>query len=164
MDNTIAAAVIAGISGVLGSLTGFTGSLYLAHNETVQKQEEHLIKRRDERKAAYIQAINLVTDWQWRRASNDPNADRDFTIPFVRSATAVRLYGSPASINAVDRIQSGLKQLNNAQDRRSLDVAYTEINAGLDELVEVARSDVGPRLDEDNLPDVSFRRGAGPRT
>jgi len=164
MDNAIAAAVIAGISGVLGSLTGFTGSLYLAHNETVQKQEEHLIKRRDERKAAYIQAINLVTDWQWRRASNDPNADRDFTIPFVRSATAVRLYGSPASINAVDRIQSGLKQLNNAQDRRSLDVAYTEINAGLDELVEVARSDVGPRLDEDNLPDVSFRRGAGPRT
>ena len=104
MDNAIAAAVIAGISGVLGSLTGFTGSLYLAHNETVQKQEEHLIKRRDERKAAYIQAINLVTDWQWRRASNDPNADRDFTIPFVRSATAVRLYGSPASINAVDRI------------------------------------------------------------
>jgi len=164
MDNAIAAAVIAGISGVLGSLTGFTGSLYLAHNETVQKQEEHLIKRRDERKAAYIQAINLVTDWQWRRASNDPNADRDFTIPFVRSAMAVRLYGSPASINAVDRIQSGLKQLNNAQDRRSLDVAYTEINAGLDELVEVARSDVGPRLDEDNLPDVSFRRGAGPRT
>ena len=44
MDNAIAAAVIAGISGVLGSLTGFTGSLYLAHNETVQKQEEHLIK------------------------------------------------------------------------------------------------------------------------
>ena len=164
MDNAIAAAVIAGISGVLGSLTGFTGSLYLAHNETVQKQEEHLIKRRDERKAAYIQAINLVTDWQWRRASNDPNADRDFTIPFVRSATAVRIYGSPASINAVDRIQSGLKQLNNAQDRRPLDAAYTEINAGLDELVDVARSDVGPRLDKDNLPDVSFRRGAGPRT
>ena len=164
MDNAIAAAVIAGISGVLGSLTGFTGSLYLAHNETVQKQVEHLIKRRDERKAAYIQAINLVTDWQWRRASNDPNADRDFTIPFVRSGTAVRLYGSPASINAVDRIQSGLKQLNNAQDRRSLDAAYTEINAGLDELVDVARSDVGPRLDKDNLPDVSFRRGAGPRT
>ena len=101
MDNAIAAAVIAGISGVLGSLTGFTGSLYLAHNETVQKQEEHLIKRRDERKAAYLQAINLVTDWQWRRASNDPNADRDFTIPFVRSGTAVRLYGSPASINVI---------------------------------------------------------------
>jgi hypothetical protein len=163
MDNALAAAVIAGISGVLGSLTGFSGSLYLAHSETAQKQEEHQIKRRDERKAAYMQTINLVTDWQWRRGYNDPNADRDFTIPLVRSATAVRLFGSPASINAVDRIQSGLGQLNNAKDHRSLDAANTEINAGLNELVDVARSEVGP-LPEDKLPDVQFQRGAGPRT
>jgi hypothetical protein len=163
MDNVIAAAIIAGTSAVLDSVAGFAGSLYLAHTQTVQKQEEHQTKRRDERKAAYLQTINLVTDWQWRRAYNDPKADRDFTIPFVRSATAVRLYGSPASINAVDRIQSGLAHLNNAKDQRSIDAANTDIDAGLDDLVDVARSDVGP-LPEDKLPDVPFRRGAGPRT
>jgi hypothetical protein len=161
MDNAIAAAAIAGMSAVLGSLTGVAGSLYTAHTQAAQSNEEHQIKRRDERKAAYLQAINLVTDWQWGRANNSPNADRDFSIPFVRSSTAVRVFCSPAAINAVDKIQIGLSHLNGANDQKSLDAAYTEISRGLDDLVVAARSDVGPRP-EDQLPDVAFRHGAGP--
>src|SRR5438067_1115566 len=122
---------------------------------------EYQIERRKERKEAYLTAIDLVTDWQWREGDPDFDVVRDFSILFVRSATRVRLYGSPASIAAVDHIQEGLAELNRARNKDAGSATHEAINIALDELVIAARADVGPK--DDDLPNVPFRAGAGPR-
>jgi hypothetical protein len=86
---------------------------------------------------------------------------REFTIPFVRAANRVRVYGSPASIAAMDEIQEGFAMLNRAKGEADREAAEKAIRIGHDHFVMAAREDVGPRK-EDHLKDVSFRKGGGP--
>jgi hypothetical protein len=88
----------------------------------------------------------------------------EFTIPFVRSANRVRVHGSPASVAAIDEVQKGFAMSNVAKNDREREAAEEAISTGLDHLVIAARKDVGPNLKDDELDDVSFRPGAGPRT
>src|ERR1700730_7869177 len=48
---------------------------------------------------------------------------REFTIPFVRAANRVRVYGSPASIAAMDEIQEGFAMLNRAKGEAEREAA-----------------------------------------
>jgi hypothetical protein len=89
------------------------------------------------------------------------NIIRDFNVPFVRAANRVRVYGSPASIAAMDEIQEGFAKLNRAEGESEREAAHKAIRAGHDHLVIAARADVGPRND-DQLKDVPFGQGAGP--
>lgn len=75
--------------------------------------------RRGERQAAYQTVIDLLSDWGWR-AEYVKGFDivRDFTIPFVRAANRVRVYGSPASVAAVDEIQESLALLESGQHKQ----------------------------------------------
>ena len=160
-DTSVLAAVIAAAASIGAAVTALLGNLYMATAETRRRRTEAQIERRKERKEAYLAAIDLMTDWQWRL--DDPKFDvvRDFSILFVRSATRVRLYGSPASIAAVDEIQEGLAKLNRARDETGRAGAQETIGTALDHLVIAARADVGPR--DDDLPQLRFREGAGPR-
>ena len=88
---------------------------------------------------------------------------REFTIPFVRVANRVRVYGSPASIAAMDEIQEGFAMLNRAKGEAEREAAEKAIRIGQDHFVIAAREDVGPRK-EDHLKDVRFRQGGGPPT
>jgi hypothetical protein len=158
--------MVAASAAVAGSLIGVLGSLLTSRMETWRKKDEDQNRRRDERKKAYLQAIDLLTNWQWSSEYPEPDADKTFTLGFVRSCTRVRVYGSPASRAAVDRIQQGLGRSNDAakaNDREAAGAAYAMINRGLDDLVEAAREDVGPRP-ADGLAKVPYVLGAGPRT
>lgn len=166
MAGGIATAIIAATAALAGSFVGAAGSVLVARIDRQWKEEDYQNKRRDERKDAYIQAINLLTDWQWSAVYLTPDADRKFTINFVQTGNRVRIYGSPVSRAAVDKIQLGLAHLNDAKaahDRNAIAAADGEINGGLDDLVEAASEDVGPRT-QDNLRQVKYIRGAGPRT
>jgi hypothetical protein len=120
-----------------------------------------LISRRDERQETYQIVLDLLSDWGWRQGTNDYDVVRDFSIPFVRAANRVRVYGSPGTIAAMDAIQDGLALSNRAQTENALDAASLAIRSGQDHFVIAARTDVGPR-DEDGLVAVTFRAGAGP--
>jgi hypothetical protein len=159
---TIVTAAISGAAGFLGALVGVFGTAHVANIETRRKKWEYQLKRRSERQDTYQTAIDLLTDWGWR-GDGDPGYDvvRDFSIPFVRSANRVRVYGSPASIAAMDEIQEGFARLNRAKGESARAAAEEAIRLGHDHFVIAARADVGPRQDDD-LPDVPFRPGAGP--
>jgi hypothetical protein len=158
----IATSAITGAVTVLGALVGALASAHTASVETRRRNWEYQVKRRGERQETYQTAIDLLTDWGWR-SDTDPNFDvvRDFTIPFVRAANRVRVYGSPASIAAMDAIQEGFAKLNRAGNESERAAADDAISAGHDSFVIAARADVGPR-DEDGLEKVPFRPGAGP--
>jgi hypothetical protein len=143
-------------------LVASRASLQSADAETRRQRWAHFQTRRAERKDNYQTAIDLLTDWGWRYG-HDKTFDlvRDFTIPFVRAANRVRVYGSPASVAAMDEIQNGFHQLNHAHTQSEQEAAYAAIRTGHDHLVNAARADVGPRA-EDELADVPFRPGAGP--
>jgi hypothetical protein len=160
----IAAAAISGTVGILAALVGTFGSVYVKDVEVRQKNQEYQLKRRAERQESYQAAIDLLTDMQWR-TGNDTRFDmvRDFTIPFIHAANKMRVYGSPESIAAIDELQEAFARSNRAKDKSEREAAITAISVGQDHLVTAARTDVGPRK-EDELKDVPFRAGAGPRT
>ncbi len=159
----IATAAISGSVGILAALVGAYASTHVAKLETLRKTQEYLQTRRSERQATYQAALDLMGDWGWRTGDSSFDVVREFTIPFVRCANRVRVYGSPASIAAIDKIQSGFSKLNAVQSEAESEAAYAEIAIGHDDLVIAARADVGPRP-EDELADVPFQKGAGPRT
>ena len=160
----IATAAISGAVGVVAALVGAFATAHVANVETRRKSTEYQLKRRSERQETYQTALDLLGDWGWRSDGSDPSYDvvRDFTIPFVRTANRIRVYGSPASIAATDEIQEGFAMLNRAEGASELEAAYKAINIGYDHFVIAARADVGPRKDDD-LKDVPFHQGAGPR-
>jgi hypothetical protein len=157
----IATAAISGTVGVLAALIGSRAHTRADDVETQRQRWAYRQTRRDERRETYQAAIDLMTDWGWR--GDDPTFDvvREFTIPFVRMANRVRVYGSPASVAAMDKIQAGFGLLNHAETSEELDAAQRAIRDGHDQLVIAARDDVGPR-DDDELVQVPFHSGAGP--
>ena len=158
----IATAAISGAVAVLVAAVGAFTTTHVANVETSRKNLEYHLKRRSERQETYQTAIDLLTDRGWREAS-DRKYDiiREFTIPFVRVANRVRVYGSPASIAAMDEIQEGFAMLNRAKEESEREAAEQAIRGGQDHFVMAAREDVGPRV-EDELKDVPFHPGAGP--
>ncbi|WP_156945006.1 hypothetical protein [Bradyrhizobium sp. Ec3.3] len=148
---------------IVSGLTSFT-TIHVTNSEIAQKKEELQLKRRGERLENYQTAIDLLTDYGWR--SDDPKYRdaivREFTIPLVQAANRLRVYGSPATIAAMDEIQGAFGMLNKAKRDSERADAEKAISLGLDHLVIAAREDVGPKK-EDDLKDVPFRQGAGPR-
>ncbi|MBR0778734.1 hypothetical protein JQ625_28235 [Bradyrhizobium diazoefficiens] len=150
---------------VVAGITTFT-TIHVTNSEIAQKNEELRMKRRSERLESYQKVIDLLTDYGWR--SGDPKydeaVDHEFSIPFVRAANRVRVYGSPATIAALDEIQVALAAKSKAKRDIERVAAAKSIQLGLDHLVIAARADVGPK-DEDKLnqDNIHFRPGAGPR-
>ena len=157
----IATGAISGAVGVLAALVGAYATTHNADMETRRQQWEYRQKRRSERQETYQTVIDLLTDWGWRQGDKEYDVVRDFTIPFVRAANRVRVYGSPASIAAMDELQGHFSQLNSAKSKSQLAAAYEAIHKAHDHFVIAARADVGPRAD-DGLASVPFREGAGP--
>jgi len=163
-SNVLSTAAISGLVAlVVAGITSFT-TFYATSSEIAQKNKELVLKRRGERLENYQTAIDLLTDFGWR--SGDPKYDeaveREFSIPFVRAANRVRIYGSPATIAAIDEIQNALRMRNIAKRDTERAAAGQAFDRGLDHLVMAAREDVGPKK-EDELKEVPFRQGAGPR-
>jgi hypothetical protein len=164
-DTIIVAIATAAISGAVAVLVAGVGAYttsHVANIETSRKQLEYQLKRRSERQETYQAAIDLLTDFGWR-TTTDRKYDvvRDFTIPFVRAANRVRVYGSPAAVAAIDEIQEGFAMSNRAKKDSEREAADKAIRTGQDHFVIAAREDVGPRP-EDGLKDVHFQPGAGP--
>ncbi len=155
------AAFVAAVGVVFAAVVTALARSYLANVETRRHLWEYRMKRRAERQETYQAAIDLLTDWGWR--SFDPKFDivSEFTIPFVRVANRVRVYGSPASVAAVDEIQRGFAMLNKSEKEVDSQAAHEAIHIGHSHLVMAAREDVGPRKD-DGFRDVPFQPGAGP--
>jgi hypothetical protein len=108
----VVAAVSAAFSGAAGAFVGAFATLYGANLETRRRMLEYQLRRRSERQETYKTAIDLLTDWGWRREHPKYDVINEFTIPFVRAANHVRVYGSPASIAAMDEIQEAFALLN----------------------------------------------------
>ena len=160
----IATAAISGAVAVLVAGLGAFTTTHVANVETNRKNLEYRLERRSERQKTYQTAIDLMSDWEWR-ATYDRKYDvvHEFTIPFVRAANRVRVYGSPASIAAMDEIQEAFGMLNIAKGENEREAAEKAIQLGRDHFVIAARADVGPR-EEDDLKEVPFHQGAGPLT
>jgi hypothetical protein len=164
-DKPLVAAVIAALAAVIAACFSLYQGTIVANIEARQKTWEVELRRRDERLETYQKAIDLLTDFGWR--SGDKTYDNDikeaFTIPFVRAANRVRVHGSPASVAAMDEIEGGFAGWNAAKTESEHKASWVAIQAGLDHLVDAARDDVGPKL-EDGLREVPHSKGAGPRT
>jgi hypothetical protein len=162
-SNVLSTAAISGVVAIIVAGVTTLTTIYVTNTQIAQKKEELQLKRRSERLENYQTAIDLLTDRGWR--SDDPKYDkaivREFTIPFVRAVNRVRVYGSPASIAAMDEIQDAFRMLNRAKGESERAAAEKAIDLGHNHLVIAAREDVGPRK-EDGLKDVPFRQGAGP--
>jgi hypothetical protein len=157
----ISTSAISGAVAVLAALVGAYATGRSANMETRRQQWEYRQKRRSERQETYQTAIDLLTDWGWRHEDKKFDVVRDFTILFVRAANRVRVYGSPASVAAMDELQAAFAQLNRAHDDHEFEAAYEAIRKAHDHFVIAARADVGPQA-EDGLAPVPFREGAGP--
>jgi hypothetical protein len=161
----VIAAVSAAFSGAAGAFVGAFATLRAANLETKRTILEYRLRRRSERQETYKVAIDLLTDWGWQGSIPNYDVVREFNIPFVHAANHVRVYGSPASIAAMDEIQEGIALLNRANETKLAEAyaeAYKAIWEAHSHFVIAARADVGPRK-EDELPEVPFRQGAGPR-
>jgi hypothetical protein len=136
-------------------------TVHVANSEIAQKNKELLVKRRSERQENYQTAIDLLTDLSWRRG--DPKYDaaieREFSLPFIHAANRVRVYGSPATVAAIDEIQEALRMSNRAKRDSERVAAGTALLLGLDHLVIAAREDVGPKK-EDELREFHFIRAS----
>lgn len=162
VSNALSTAAISSVVAlVVAGVTTFT-TIHVTNSEIAQKNKELLLKRRGERLENYQTAINLLTDYAWQSVDSKYDVVHDFDIPFVRAANRLRIYGSPASVAAMDEIQDAFRMLNRAKRDSERAAAAEAIRLGLDHLVIAARDDVGPRLKEDDLKDVPFRKGAGP--
>ncbi len=161
--NVLSTAAISGVVAIAVAGATTLTTIHVANIEIAQKNDEVQLKRRSERQENYQTAIDLLTDLGWR--SGDPKyvgaIEREFSVPFVRAANRIRVYGSPATIAAMDEIQQAFGMFNRAKGDSDRAAAGKAIQLGLDHLVIAAREDVGPRK-EDGLKDVPFRQGAGP--
>jgi hypothetical protein len=167
LESPIGTAVIAGAVSIVVALAAFLANVLVASAETGRRRWEYQMKRRSERQEAYLLAIDVLTEWQWRDGDPDFDVKKDFTLKFVRAASRVRIYGSPASIAALDEIQTGLAMRNRANSKKKVEEAEEAIGIGLDHMFIAASADVGPHS-EDNLgKKVAIanapREGAGPR-
>jgi hypothetical protein len=119
--------------------------------------------RRDERKQTYAAAMDLLADYGWRIGEPDyaVNVVQEFTIPFLHAANRVRLYGSPASVAAMDELQEAFACVNAARTDREMGEARARVAHARDMFVNAARDDVGPTR-QDKLTPAIFRPGAGP--
>jgi hypothetical protein len=162
-SNALSTILLSGVvSLVVAGLTA-GATFQVTKMELAEKQDELAWQRRNERRENYQTVINLLTDFEWRSGDHkyDEQVVELFTLPFVRAANRVRVYGSPACIAALDEIQGGFGKLNRAKGESERVAATRQIHAGLDHLVINAREDVGPRK-EDKLREVHFEPGAGP--
>ena len=124
---------------------------------------DRVVLRRHERQETYESILDALGNWAWSSAAPTSGYDvvEEFSKPFNLAAIRIRLYGSPATIAAIDDIQVGFALLNRAHDDAAVEAASTAVCQGVDRFVIAAREDVGPR-DEDALEDVPFRQGGGP--
>jgi hypothetical protein len=154
----IATAAITGGVGLTAALMQMLTNFRQSNAERDRHEADAKAQRRSERQAAYISVMDLLVDFGWDSAfpSRKYNVVESFNKPFLHAANRVRLYGSPAAIAAIDKIQTGLAAMNNA-DQAAGDL----FNSGVDDFAIAARDDVGPRP-EDGLKGVSFRQGIGP--
>lgn len=144
----------------ISSSAALGGAWLQAHTSTRVNAET----RRNERKQTYAAAIDLLTDYGWRtqyEPDYSANIVQEFTIPFIHMANRVRLYCSPASIEAIDKLQEAFTSLNAAHTDSELEDAEARIAQARDMFVNAARADVGPRR-QDRLATATFRPGAGP--
>ena len=107
-DTVIVAIATAAISGAVAVLVAGVGAVatsHVANIETSRKQLEYQLKRRSERQETYQTVIDLLSEFGWR-VSFDKKYDvlKDFNLPFLRAANRVRVYGSPATVAAIDEI------------------------------------------------------------
>jgi hypothetical protein len=162
-SNVLSTAAISGVVAIIVAGATTLTTIHVANIEAAQKNEELQLKRRSERLENYQTAVDLLTDLGWR--IGDPKYNhaivREFNIPFVRAANRLRIYGSPASVAAMDEIQDAFRMLNLAKGETERAAAGKALRLGHDHLVIAAREDVEPRK-EDDLRDVPFRPGAGP--
>ena len=112
-DTVIVAIATAAISGAVAVLVAGVGAVatsHVANIETSRKQLEYQLKRRSERQETYQTVIDLLSEFGWR-VSFDKKYDvlKDFNLPFLRAANRVRVYGSPATVAAIDEIQLALQ-------------------------------------------------------
>ena len=164
-DTVIVAIATAAISGAVAVLVAGVGAVatsHVANSETSRKQLEYQLKRRSERQETYQTVIDLLSEFGWR-VSFDKKYDvlKDFNLPFLRAANRVRVYGSPATVAAIDEIQLALQMGNRAKGDAEREAAGKAMSTAQDHLVVAAREDVGPRP-EDGLRNVDFQPGAGP--
>lgn len=161
----IATAAITGAVGLTAAAMQTRSGRLVLQSEDRRRRNDSIDGRRRERQQAYERALDLLVLWEWDRDSSSAPRKYDvvesFSKPFVVAVTRIRMYGSPASVAAVDQIQESLALLNRANSLGSEELAWDAITAGIDALYKAARDDTGPSPD-DQLPDVSFRRSGGP--
>jgi hypothetical protein len=154
----IATAAISGGVGLTAALMQMLTNIRQTDAERDRHTADAKAQRRGERQAAYISIMDLLADFGWDSAfpTEGYNVVEAFNKPFLHAANRVRLYGSPAAIAAIDRIQEGLAAMN-----RTDAAAGALFDEGANAFTIAAREDVGPRQ-EDGLKDVNFQQGTGP--
>ena len=90
-----------------GAWIGLLAGRQQSKSEDARQRAVRAQTRRDERKAAYGVATNLIADWLWDAENPQPDYDviQSFTKPFVHAANAVRIYSSDDARDAIDRFQ-----------------------------------------------------------
>jgi hypothetical protein len=151
----IATAAISAGAAVAGSWIGLLAGRQQIRAEDARQREQRAQVRRDERKAVYGVAIDLITDWLWDESYPPPAFDVlvSFTKPFVHAANAVRIYGSDDAFKAVERFQGAVEGLNQVREDPKAtatdgDKAWAEIDAALGQFFDAARDDVGPHTED----------------
>ena len=151
----VATAAISAGAAVGGAWIGLLAGRQQIRAEDRRQREQRAQARRDERKAAYGVAIDLITDWIWDESYPPPGYDvlASFTKPFVHAASAVRVYGSDDAFVAIERFQGAVEGLNRVrEDPNATDAdaerAWGEIDAALGQFFEAARDDVGPHAED----------------
>jgi hypothetical protein len=147
----VATAAISAAAAVGGAWIGLLAGRQQSKSEDARQRAVRAQTRRDERKAAYGVATDLIADWLWDAENPRPDYDviQSFTKPFVHAANAVRIYGSDDALAAIDRFQNalvGVNQLNDNPNPTDADTkeVWDEVNAALSAFFDAARADVGP--------------------
>jgi hypothetical protein len=151
----VATAAISAAAAVGGAWIGLLAGRQQIRAEDARQRAGRAQARRDERKAAYGVALDLITDWLWDTRYPPPGYDVlvSFTKPFVHAANAVRVYGSDQAFKAVERFQAALDGLNDLNDKPDATDAeagqvWEEVYAALDDVFDSARADVGPAAED----------------
>lgn len=158
----VATAAITGGVGLAAALIQARTSWRQMDAERDRHTADAVAQRRTDRQQAYLVALDLLTDFGWDTSQQQYDVTESFNKPFLHAANRVRLYGSPAAIAAVTKIQDGFAALADADGDPAIASAQELLNQGMDDLANAARDDVGPRP-EDGLKDAVFQRGLGPR-
>jgi hypothetical protein len=157
----VATAAITGGVGLAAALIQARTSWRQMDAERDRHTADAVAQRRTDRQQAYLLALDLLTDFGWDAGLKRYDVVESFNKPFLHAANRVRLYGSPAAIGAIAKIQDGFAALNDADGDSAVASAQELVSRGMDEFADAARDDVGPRP-EDALKDVVYERGLGP--